>query len=214
MYSGSRFDRDNSNSGGDQGQSNNKLYIGNLPFSVDNNSLSAFFENALGPDSVSNVQVIIDKNRRSKGFGFVTFATPELAEKATELRGQEIEGLDGTRRQIDIAPAHQKRTSSFGGGGFGGGGFGGPRRDGGGGFGGPRRDGGGGFGGGQRRDGGGGGGFGPRRDGGGGFGGGQRRDGGGGGGFGGGGGQRKRPSSNGGGYESSAPASAPGDKWQ
>lgn len=172
-----------SQSGGDtpQGQQS-KLYIGNLPFSVDDNSLRNFFEQALGPDSVESAQVVIDKERRrSKGFGFVAFTSPDVAQKAAALNGQEIEGADGSRRPISIDQAHERKPREFrpSGGGFNrGGGFGGGENGGGSSWGGGN---GGGYGGGGGRPSGGGGyggGGGGRSAGGGnggGFGGGQKR---------------------------------------
>ena len=150
------YSEPNANNSADKSK---KLYVGNLPFSVDDNSLKFFFENALGENSIKTAQVVKDRETgRSKGFGFVTFASQELAQKAVALTGQEIEGPDGGRRAVSIDEAKERteRSGGFGGsrGGFGGGG-GGRSSGGGGGYGG---------GGGGGRSSGGGGGFG-RRDG-------------------------------------------------
>lgn len=104
-----------------------KLYIGNLPFSVDDNALKVFFEATLGAGSVESAQVVIDRERRrSKGFGFVTFSSPEIAEKATSMNGQEIEGAEGSKRPISIDKAHERKSRKFrGNGGFNHGGYGG-----------------------------------------------------------------------------------------
>ena len=134
------YSEPNANNSADKSK---KLYVGNLPFSVDDNSLKFFFENALGENSIKTAQVVKDRETgRSKGFGFVTFASQELAQKAVALTGQEIEGPDGGRRAVSIDEA-KERTEISGGfcgsrGGFGGGG-GGRSSGGGGGFG--RRDG-------------------------------------------------------------------------
>lgn len=75
-----------------------KLYIGNLPFSIDDEGLKKIFE-SYGP---SEVEVIKNKfSGRSKGFGFVTFENDENATKAlAEMNGKEIEG-----RELKISEA-------------------------------------------------------------------------------------------------------------
>lgn len=69
----------------------NKLYVGNLPYSVNDGSLSELFAEF---GEVSEAKVITDKfSGRSKGFGFVTFAKDEDAAKASEaMNGKEVEG--------------------------------------------------------------------------------------------------------------------------
>lgn len=69
-----------------------KLYVGNLPWSVDDNKLKELFS---GFD-VQEATVITDKfSRRSKGFGFVTIEDDESAQKAiSSLNGKEIEGRE------------------------------------------------------------------------------------------------------------------------
>ena len=134
----------------------NKLYVGNLPYSITESSLTEMFSAA---GTVDSVRLITDRESgRSKGFGFVEMSTDEEAEKAiAEFNGKELEGRALT---VNEARPQERRP---GGGGGGGGGFGG-----GGGGGGGRRGGSGGGGGGF--GGGGGGGRGGR----GGFGGGGR----------------------------------------
>ena len=73
---------------------NNKLYVGNLPFSVDNAKLAEIFSAVEGIE-VKEAVVITDKfnEGRSKGFGFVTVADEDQAQKAIEaMNGQEVEG--------------------------------------------------------------------------------------------------------------------------
>lgn len=119
-----------------------RLYVGNLSYETDTETLRQAFSSA---GEVTDAHVVMDRESgRSRGFGFVTMATPDLAKQAIDsLNGSLIDG-----RAIRVNEAEERPR----GGGGGGGGFGGPRGGGGGGgFGG----GGGGFGGG-----GGGGGFG------------------------------------------------------
>jgi RNA recognition motif-containing protein len=120
----------------------NKLYVGNLPYSVTEGAVQDFFAAA---GTVESVRIITDKmSGRSKGFGFVEMATSEEALKAIDtLNGKE---LDGRALNVSEAKAEAPRT----GGGFGGGGGGGRRFDGGGNRGGGSRFGGNGGGGGQR----------------------------------------------------------------
>lgn len=68
-----------------------KLYVGNLPWSVTNDSLRELFA-AYG--EIAEAIVITDKySGRSKGFGFVTFVNEADAEKAVaEMTEKEIEG--------------------------------------------------------------------------------------------------------------------------
>ena len=77
----------------------NKLYVGNLPYSANDESLKAAFAVA---GEVTEAKVIMDKfSGRSKGFGFVTTETDEMAQKAIdELNGKELDG-----RQVFVAIA-------------------------------------------------------------------------------------------------------------
>ena len=71
-----------------------KLYVGNLPYSVDDSALSAMFT---PHGSVVSATVIMDKyTNRSKGFGFVEMSSDEEAKAAisalneTELEGRKV----------------------------------------------------------------------------------------------------------------------------
>ncbi len=156
----------------------NKLYVGNLPYSVRDGDLEQAF-GAFG--AVTSAKVMMERDTgRSKGFGFVEMGSDAEAQAAIEgMNGQSLGGRNVVVNEARPMEARPPRTGGGGfggprggGGGYGGGGYGG---GGGGGYGGGRREGGGGYGGGE----GGGGGFrspygtGPR--------GGGRREGGGGG---------------------------------
>lgn len=98
-----------------------KLYVGNLPFSVDNAKLGEVFSGIDGVEVVEAV-VITDKfnEGRSKGFGFVTVAESAQAEKAIEaMNGQEV---DGRKIVVNIARPKVERNDRDndrrGGGGF------------------------------------------------------------------------------------------------
>ncbi|MBG60746.1 MAG: RNA-binding protein [Peredibacter sp.] len=69
----------------------NKLYVGNLPFTITEESLSTQFSKF---GTVSSAKVIIDRDtNRSKGFGFVEMSTEGEAQDAiSSLDGHELEG--------------------------------------------------------------------------------------------------------------------------
>ena len=68
-----------------------KLYVGNLPYSVDDEQLN---ELAIAFGEVISAKVIMDKfSGRSKGFGFVEFSNDDDASKAVEgLNGKDVGG--------------------------------------------------------------------------------------------------------------------------
>lgn len=84
----------------------NKLFVGNLSWDTTDETMRAFFEK-LG--EVLEAKVIFDRaSGRSKGFGFVTMATEELANQAVEeLDNQE---LDGRAIRISIARPKEERA--------------------------------------------------------------------------------------------------------
>ncbi|MFN7197902.1 MAG: RNA recognition motif domain-containing protein, partial [Hylemonella sp.] len=124
----------------------NKLYVGNLAYSVRDESLQEAFGQF---GTVTSAKVMMDRDTgRSKGFGFVEMASDAEAQSA--INGMNGQALDGRAIVVNEARPREERPGGFGGGGggrSGGGGFGGGGggRSGGGGFGG---GGGGGYGGG------------------------------------------------------------------
>jgi hypothetical protein len=160
----------------------NKLYVGNLAYSVRDEDLNEAFSQY---GAVSSAKVMMDRETgRSKGFGFVEMGSDAEAQAAINgLNGQAISG-----RAVVVNEARPREEkpggfrSPYGGGGGAGGAGGGGRREGGGGYGGG--GGGGAGGGGFRSPYGGGGGGGGGRSGSGGGGGGGGRGGYGGGGYG------------------------------
>ena len=158
----------------------NKLYVGNLPYSVRDEDLQQSFGQF---GSVTSAKVMMERDTgRSKGFGFVEMGSDAEAQAAINgMNGQPLGGRSVVVNEARPMEARPPRTGGFGGGGGGYGGGGGGDRSGGGGYGGGGgggRSGGGGYGGGGS-DGGfrspyGGGGSGGGRSGGGGGGGGGR----------------------------------------
>ena len=118
----------------------NRLYVGNLPYGINDGSLQDLFS---PHGSVRSAKVITDRDSgRSKGFGFVEMGTDQEAQAAiSALNGKPLEG-----RNLTVNEARPKEGG--GGGGFGGGG--GRRGGGGGGYGGGGGRGGYGGGGGDR----------------------------------------------------------------
>ena len=142
----------------------NKLYVGNLPYSVRDGDLEQSFGQF---GTVTSAKVMMERDTgRSKGFGFVEMGSDAEAQAA--INGMNGQPLGGRSLVVNEARPMEPRPPRSGGGGYGGGGggYGGGGREGGG-YGGGGREGGGGYGGGG----------GGRREGGGGYGGGGRREG-------------------------------------
>lgn len=113
-----------------EAQVGKKLYVGNLPFSIDDQQLHQAFSSY---GQVMSAKVIMDRDSgRSKGFGFVEMATDEEAQSALgSLNGTQLGGRD-----INVSEARDPGPRSGGGGPRGGGfrggrGGGGPRGNGG-----------------------------------------------------------------------------------
>ncbi len=100
-----------------------KLYVGNLPFSVDEAQLRALFEE--GGREVLEVNIVTDRDTgRPRGFAFVNMASQEEAQAAINaLNGFE---LGGRTLRVNMAREQQPRRGGPGRGGFG---RGGGRRD-------------------------------------------------------------------------------------
>lgn len=95
-----------------------KLFVGNLPFSVDSAQLADLFSSA---GVVEMVEVVYDRmSGRSRGFGFVTMSTTEEVEAAErQFNGYELEGRQlrvnaGPPPPRDSAPRIPRGAPSFG----------------------------------------------------------------------------------------------------
>lgn len=102
---------------------NNKLFVGNLPYSATETELKEAFTEA---GTVVSVKIITDRESgRSKGFGFVEMSSDAEANVALEkLNGADYAGRNIT---VSIARPMEARPPRSGGGGFGGGRDGGGR---------------------------------------------------------------------------------------
>ena len=106
----------------------NKLYVGNLPYSVRDADLA----DAFAPfGTVTSAKVMMERDTgRSKGFGFVEMGTDAQAQAAIE--GVNGQALGGRSVVVNEArPMEAQRPPRAGGGGYGGGGYGGGGQDGG-----------------------------------------------------------------------------------
>ncbi|MDI3381841.1 RNA recognition motif domain-containing protein [Xenophilus aerolatus] len=136
----------------------NKLYVGNLPYSVRDGDL----EQAFGQfGAVTSAKVMMERETgRSKGFGFVEMGSDAEAQAAIQgMNGQPLGGRSvvvNEARPMEPRPPRSGGYGGGGGGGYGGGGGGGYGGGGGGGYGGGGGGGYGGGGGGGRSGGGGG----------------------------------------------------------
>jgi len=127
----------------------NKLYVGNLPYSVRDSDLEQSFGQF---GAVTSAKVMMERDTgRSKGFGFVEMGSDAEAQAA--IAGMNGTALGGRSLVVNEARPMEPRPPRSGGGGYGGGREGG----GGGGFRSPYGGGGRGGGGGGGREGGGGG---------------------------------------------------------
>lgn len=90
-----------------------KIYVGNLGFSVSNDDLKAKFEQY---GNVESAKVIMDRDSgRSKGFGFVEMSTSQEAQDAIgALNGSEYEGRTMTVNEAKpMVPRERKGFSNY-----------------------------------------------------------------------------------------------------
>ncbi|MGA1824990.1 MAG: RNA recognition motif domain-containing protein [bacterium] len=88
----------------------NKLYVGNLPYTIDESGLKELFSSY---GDVDDIKLIRDWDTgRSKGFAFITFSTQHAAEKALEQNEKEI---DGKTIKVNIAKEKSGRGHRGGG---------------------------------------------------------------------------------------------------
>lgn len=85
----------------------NRLYVGNLPYSISEADLANFFASA---GKVEKTSIVTDRDTgKPRGFGFVDMATNEEAAKAVEtLNGAEMQG-----RPLVVNEARPKESKPF-----------------------------------------------------------------------------------------------------
>src|SRR2546426_5442390 len=106
----------------------NKLYVGNLPYSVRDEDLQQSFSQF---GAVTSAKVMMERDTgRSKGFGFVEMGSDAEAQAAINgMNGQPLGGRSVVVNEARPMEARPPRSGGFGGGG--GGGYGGGARGGG-----------------------------------------------------------------------------------
>jgi len=78
---------------------NNKLYVGNLDYSVTTDDLRKVFSEA---GEIADATVITDRaTGRSKGFGFVEFADGDVAQKAIDMFNEK--DMNGRKMVVNVA---------------------------------------------------------------------------------------------------------------
>ncbi|KAJ1720211.1 hypothetical protein LPJ53_005133 [Coemansia erecta] len=97
-----------------------KVFVGSLPYSLDKDGLAESFGEF---GTVVDANVVFDREtKRSRGYGFVTFSTPEEAQAA--ISGSADKHIDGRAIIVNPAaerdpnaprPAFQSRNSNYGG---------------------------------------------------------------------------------------------------
>jgi cold-inducible RNA-binding protein len=86
----------------------NKLYVGNFPYSVNEAQLRELFGEY---GQISELAMIMDRDTgRPKGFAFITFASQQSAEKALELNGRDLGG-----RPLKVNMAMERDSGGRGG---------------------------------------------------------------------------------------------------
>ncbi len=90
----------------------NKIYVGNFPYSVDEAQLRDIFAPY---GEIEELALIKDRDTgRSKGFAFITFAQQQAAEKALEQNGND---MGGRPLRVNMATEKPGRGGRGGGGG-------------------------------------------------------------------------------------------------
>jgi cold-inducible RNA-binding protein len=116
----------------------NKLYVGNLPYTVRDGDLQQSFSQF---GAVSSAKVMMERDTgRSKGFAFIEMGSDAQAQAAIAgMNGHSLGGRSITVNEARPMEARPPRSGGYGGGGYSGNGYGGG--GGGGGYGGGGRSG-------------------------------------------------------------------------
>jgi len=83
----------------------NKVYVGNLPFTITEDELQNTFEQF---GAIDRINLITDRNTgKSKGFAFVTYTSDSSAQAALQFDGTELNG-----RKVRVSLAREKESIS------------------------------------------------------------------------------------------------------
>ena len=89
----------------------NKLYVGNLPYTMRDDDLQQHFARF---GEVISAKVMVDRDTgRSKGFAFVEMRSADEAQAA--IRGMNGPSFDGRALVVNEARPREERPSGFGG---------------------------------------------------------------------------------------------------
>ncbi|XP_073039233.1 29 kDa ribonucleoprotein A, chloroplastic-like [Primulina eburnea] len=92
---------------GSSSDSTNRVYVGNLAWGVDNLALETLFSEQ---GKVQEARVVYDRESgRSKGFGFVTYNSPDEVNNAIES----LDGIDLNGRSIRVSPAESRPRGQY-----------------------------------------------------------------------------------------------------
>mmetsp|Transcript_6001 Transcript_6001/g.15942 ORF Transcript_6001/g.15942 Transcript_6001/m.15942 type:complete len:89 (-) Transcript_6001:818-1084(-) len=84
-----------------------RLFVGNLAWATTDESLKGAFAEAVGEENVMDAKVIMDRyTGRSRGFGFVSLASQEAAQKAVEVMNGA--NVDGREVRVDHASSRDR----------------------------------------------------------------------------------------------------------
>lgn len=90
----------------------NKIYVGNLPYTVDEQQLRDLFT---GYGEIDELAMIKDRETgQPKGFAFITFAKQQAAEQALELNGNDVGGRAMKVNMATEKPARSPRSNGGG----------------------------------------------------------------------------------------------------
>ena len=87
----------------------NKLFVGNLPWSLTSDALKELF--AKFGEIVEAIIITDRMTGRSKGFGFVTFAKKEDADKA--MKEMNETELENRKIVVNVAKPREERSTGF-----------------------------------------------------------------------------------------------------
>ena len=89
-----------------------RIYVGNIPFSADENTIRALFETH---GSVESIRLINDRETgRFRGFGFVDMPDDQAQSAIEQLNGHD---MDGRQLRVNEARERERRGPPGGGGG-------------------------------------------------------------------------------------------------
>ena len=85
-----------------------KLYVGNLPWSIDDSALRDLFS---AHGNVESASVVMDRESgRSRGFGFVEMDQADATRAMQELNGQQV---DSRELRVNEANDRPKRSNNY-----------------------------------------------------------------------------------------------------